>query len=264
MKPLSDAQKAEVRRKRAAYAKDRARTKADMLDATRAQEEKSWPDYMLPELTEDAWFHRKTSVSEFIEKRGGFSNHVVMLALTDSDWETKESVATWLRAELAGLREAEKKAGTAPVRRGKTLSRIEISDMAIELLESIGGESLVCLFQELLEVDRHRRTLAENFLQMERGAEVEATTLLKGQPLGVRSLAKLLSISASTVTRWRKSQSFRYRVQFHKTVWGDVLREDYFEAIRTTYPNATDAECYRRAFQMYAESVPRRRAGKAK
>jgi len=45
------------------------------------------------------------------------------LALTDAAWETKESVATWLRKELSVLRDAEATPGTAPVRRGEALSR---------------------------------------------------------------------------------------------------------------------------------------------
>jgi hypothetical protein len=79
------------------------------------------------------------------------------LALTDSNWETKETVASWLRKELKVLREAESEPGTAPVRRRGALSKTMISDVAIELLECIGGESLVCLFQELLDIDRHRK-----------------------------------------------------------------------------------------------------------
>jgi hypothetical protein len=70
---------------------------------------------MLPDVTEDAWFGRKSEINDFIKQRGGFSKHVALLALTDADWETKETVATWLRSELKRLREAEARPGTAPV-----------------------------------------------------------------------------------------------------------------------------------------------------
>jgi hypothetical protein len=216
---------------------------------------------LLPDITFDAWFHRKSNDATFIEKKGEFPSPVVTLALTDPDWETKESVAAWLRKELKLLREAETKPGTAPVRRGKTLSRIEISEIAVELLECIAGESLTCLFQELLEIDRHRKSLAENFSQLDQAADVEATTSLQGISLGVRALAKLLSVSPSTVTRWKKSQAFRERVEFHKHTWKLVLREDYFADIKKTAPEATEAECFRLAFELYVKSIPLRRSG---
>jgi hypothetical protein len=121
-------------------------------------------------------------------------------------------------------------------------------------------ESLSCLIQELLDVDRHRRTLAENYSQLERASEVEAQLQLQGAPSGVRHLAKMLSVSASTVTRWRRDPSYLDSVENHKKMWGLVLRDDYFETIRAAHPDATEAECYRKAFQMYVESIPQRRA----
>src|SRR5262249_47375105 len=139
--------------------------------------------------------------SDFIEKRGGFPHDVVILALTDPDWETKESVAAWLRQELKLLLQAETKPGTAPARRGKTLSRIEISEIAVELLQCLGGETLICLFQELLDVDRHRKSLADGFSQLDRAAEIEAMAQLQGVSLGVRRLAERISVSPRTVTR---------------------------------------------------------------
>jgi len=262
MKQLSRAENAQVRRKFRASIEARDRTKIELINAARAAENDAWPEYLWHDGTEDAWFHRKSAASDFIKKRGGFSNHVVNLAITDPDWETKETVAAWLRRELKLLRDAEAKLGTAPVRRGRTLSRIDISEIAIELLECIGGQSLVCLFQELLDVDRHRRSLSDNFSQLDKAAEIEAIAQLQGHSLGVRTFAKQVSVSPSTVTRWRKARSYCERVEFHKHCWGDVLRGDYFEQIKNTFPQATDAECFRRAFQMYVESLPHRRGGR--
>jgi hypothetical protein len=122
----------------AAYRKAQDQTKFDLINAAReAEEDNHWPQYLWPDVNDDAWFHRKYTVSELVEKRGRFSNHVATLALTDSAWETKEVVATWLRDELKVLRSAEAKPGTAPVRRGGALSKAVISDLAIELLECI-------------------------------------------------------------------------------------------------------------------------------
>lgn len=201
-------------------------------------------------------------MSELIEEQGRFSHHVATLALTDSDWETKETVAAWLRDELKMLRDAEVEPGTAPVRRRGAMSRTAISDVAIELLESIAGESLICLFQELLDVDRHRKSLAEAFVQLDRAAEAEAQLGLQGATMGVRKFADHLSVSPSTVTRWRSSSAFQQRVDFHRKVWADFLRDEYFDQIKKDDLTLDEAECFRRAFRLYGLSAPLRRAGK--
>jgi len=261
---LTEEEKAEWRNRIAKSARERDKAKLDLVSAARAVAEKPWPDHLLPDVNEDAWFHRKSEVNDFIEKRGGFSHHVALLALTDSDWETKETVATWLRSELKHLREAEAQPGAAPVRRRQAVSRIDIADVAVEMLECLAGDALVCLFQELLNVDRRRRALAEIFSQMERAAEAEASALLQGDPLGVRQLATLLNVAPSTVTRWRKASNYWKRVEMYKDVWGGVLREDYFEAIKSSHPEATEAECFQRAFQRYHETIPQRRSRSAR
>jgi hypothetical protein len=260
MKKLSKAEQARFLERLKASSEARLRAKTALISEARAAEDKEWPEQLRPDGSMDAWFHRKSRDSDFIEKRGGFSRHVADLALIDPDWETKETVAAWLRKELKQLREAETKPGAAPVRRGKALSRIEISEIAIELLECLAGQMLTCLFQELLDVDLHRKSRSEVFSQLEAAAEIEAQTQLQGKPLGVRAFAKYMSVSPSSVTRWRRSGVFWERVEFIKGVWGDTLREDYFEKIKATAPDVTDAECFRRAFQMYIESLPERRA----
>lgn len=250
-------------KKLAAYAKARNKAKFDLVQAARLVEaDNHWPQYLWPDVNDDAWFHRKSAVSELIEKQGGFSSHIATLALTDSDWETKETVAAWLRTELKLLRDAEAKSGAAPVRRHGVLSRSVISDAAVELLECIGGEALVCLFQELLDVDRHRKSLAENFVQLDRAADMEAQLELQGAELGVRKFAKQMSVSPSTVTRWRKSTTYCQRVSSHKMVWEHFMRDEYFVQIRKDAPALTDAECFRRAFRLYVQSIPQRQAGK--
>jgi hypothetical protein len=221
MKKLNakDAAAARKRFKEAGEAYRRA--KLELVRAVHEVESNNrFPEYLWPDMNDDAWFHRKSAASELIEKRGGFSNHVSMLALVDSDRETKEAVAAWLRRELRVLREAEGRSGEAPVRRNAALSRTVISDVAIELLECIGGESLICLFQELLDVDRHRKSLAESFVQLDRAAEMEAQLQLQGRHIGVRELAGHMSVSPSSVTRWRKNSAYRRRLDFHKEIWG--------------------------------------------
>lgn len=81
------------------------------------------------------------------------------------------------------------------------------------------------------------------------------------EPLGVRQFAKHMSVAPSSVTRWRRSGLFWERVEASKSFWERLLRDDYFEKIKSMAPDATETECFRRAFQMYAESLPERRAG---
>ncbi|NEU97020.1 hypothetical protein [Bradyrhizobium uaiense] len=235
-------------------------TKLDLVRAAHESESSNrFPEYLCPDMNDDAWFHRKSAASELIEKRGEFSSHVSMLALVDSDWETKEAVASWLRRELKVLRVAEGKSGGAPVRRNVALSRTVISDVAVELLECIGGEALVCLFQELLDIDRHRRSRAESFVQLDRAAEMEAQLNLQGRHTRVRELAGHMSVSPSSVTRWRKNSAYRGRVDFHKRVWGNFMRDEYFDQIKSKVPTLSEPECFRRAFALYASSIPARR-----
>jgi len=80
--------------------------------------------------------------------------------------------------------------------------------------------------------------------------------------MGVREFANHLSVSPSTVTRWRKSPAFRRRVDFHKQTWGQFMRTEYFDQIRRDAPALSEDECFRRAFQLYAQSIPFRREGK--
>jgi hypothetical protein len=160
---LSKVEQARALKRLKASSEARLRAKTALINEARAALDQEWSEKLQPDGSMDAWFHRKSRDSDFIEKRGGFPHHVVSLALTDPAWETKETVAAWLREELKQLREAEAKPGAAPVRRGKAVSRIEISEIAIELLECLAGQKLTCLFQELLDVDRHRKSRSEVF-----------------------------------------------------------------------------------------------------
>jgi hypothetical protein len=86
----------------------------------------------------------------------------------------------------------------------------------------------------LLDVDRHRKSLSEEFSKSEAVAEIEAQARLQGKQLGVREFAKLMSVSPSSVSRWRRSQSFWERVELSKSSWERVLRDNYFEEIRAS------------------------------
>jgi hypothetical protein len=249
-KKLSRAERARIRNDFFARKKALRRTKQALVKAARAMES----DLPYPDVGSEVYFTLKSANEKFIQERGGFPSSVAYLATADPDWETKEVVADWLRHELKALRDAEAQPGSAPVRRGSTLSRLQISKIAIDLFECLAGNSLFSLFQELLEVDRHRKSLANGFEELSLAAQIQAQAQLRGLNVGVRQLAKLVSVAPSTVTRWMKSQPFCEQVELYKRVWDRVLRENYFEQIRAALPHATDTECFCRAFELDWES----------
>ena len=73
--------------------------------------------------------------------------------------------------------------------------------------------------------------------------------------MGVREFAAYMSVSPSSVTRWRKSPAFRERVDRHKRVLGHFLQDEYFDQIRSEEPARTEAECFHRALELYAETL---------
>ena len=135
-----------------------------------------------------------------------------MRALVDPNPKTKERIAEWLRKELGALKAREREVGSAPIFSGKMLSRTFIGDVAITMLQFLGGppsDMLICLLQELLDVDRHRMALVKS----RPGAFVlallaEAQAALQGEVLGVRELAKRVSVRPSTITRWRRLDEY--------------------------------------------------------
>jgi hypothetical protein len=93
---------------------------------------------------------------------------------------------------------------------------------------------------------------------MEKAVEVEAQSQLQGRTLGVRQLARLLSVSGGTVTRWRNNPAYRERIKARKGTWGHALRDEYFEAIKSKHSDATEEECFQIAFRLYGEKSDRK------
>jgi hypothetical protein len=89
MKKLSKPERTKAWKRFKASIEARRRAKTALINEAKAAEGKEWAEQLWPDSSMDAWFHRKSMDSDFIEKRGGFSRHVVALALTDPDWETK-------------------------------------------------------------------------------------------------------------------------------------------------------------------------------
>lgn len=158
---------------------------------------------------------------DIIRTRGRFSASDSAGALAPQYLEVKERVAVWLRLELANLRSLQKHRA-APSRRKLSLSRADISDVAMAMLEagSCAGPELQSLLRELLDVDRHRLTLASrNADQMGRALDIDAQFALENRQVGVRELARVVGVEPSTVTRWRKSPEYKSRLRQAKIRW---------------------------------------------
>ena len=224
-----------------------------------------WPEHELHDLTLEAFMRRLSEHQKLLVERGKFPSETVLQAFVGNDSASKEKIAQWLRAELAILRDGERRIGAAPVLNGQALPRLVIADIAMTMVESLSeevGDHLIVLIQVLLDVDRHRRALAtkpsEKFGQ---AAAIEAQLALQGRTIGVRSLARIVSASPASVTSWRRSRDYQGAVEDERRTWDDLLRREYFPIINADHPNLGEAEAFRIAFQMYRDGLSARRSG---
>jgi hypothetical protein len=159
----------------------------------------------------EAQMRRVDAHRDLLTTRGGFSKKEADAILYGTDLKVQETGALWLIRELDKLRQEERFPGTAPVRRGKTLSRLDIADLAMTLVEfsTIGDNlfSLVCL---LLDLDRHRSALAKKRPEkLDRAACIDGQSLARDNRIGVRELAGIVGVNASTITRWRRDPGYQ-------------------------------------------------------
>jgi hypothetical protein len=139
-------------------------------------------------------------------KKHGFDGRTAVLALGTIDLDTKEKVAASLRGELKKLRDSKK----------ATLRRVEIADLAMTMLEQrarfegVGKEQL-CLFQELLDVDRHRKKVTPNE-KLRWAAAHDGLAIQNGKILGVRELARRAGVSPRAIVDWRRSTIYHREI----------------------------------------------------
>ena len=171
----------------------------------------------------DAFLHRMNRLSELLEERGRFSRdevrNVLVSISTDQinkAFELTERAAEWLRIELKKLRDGEKVEGKAPVLTGQSLSRLLIADVAMTMVEGLQeqpGPELIALLMELLNVDRHRRSLgAAHSEEKDTAVAIDAQIL----NVGVRELAKHVGVAPSTITAWRRDPNYQKHVKMIK------------------------------------------------
>jgi hypothetical protein len=184
-----------------------------------------WPDYLHRLSLENVLVHRGRFTRE--EACGLLQGYWFAFnrdKIHGSPGEVQRRAAVWLNSELKKLQEWENTPGASPIRRRGALSRLEIADLAIAMLDhdrsrSVPESELINLLAELLNVKRHRAAVAsrpEFSAQFALAAKIEGEAGLQGKTIGVRKLAKLVSVSAGTITAWRKSPQYKDCVQIVK------------------------------------------------
>jgi hypothetical protein len=188
----------------------------------------------------------------------------------------RAAIARWLSVELSKTRHSESKPGAAPVLRAYSgmqrrkevrspkesklaLSRLTIADIAMSMVEQFSdelGDELICLLQELLGVDRHRKTVAKSRSDRFRTAvTIVAQYALRGRTFGVNELARLVSVSHQTIVAWNNSAAFQENVAGEQDYWDRYLRDRYFPVIKTEKPDISDQEAFARAFEMCGSAL---------
>ena len=137
-------------------------------------------------------YRRMTALQRLIVARGSFTSDEASRATWIYDTNLSERLAVWLRDELARLRRLKKRGG-AVVRGGKAISRLQIADIAMTIVENADlGDNLICLLLELMDLDRSRLSLAKNnSVARVEAATAEAWHAFKGyRAPGVRELSR--------------------------------------------------------------------------
>lgn len=129
------------------------------------------------------------------------------------------------------------------MRRGQALPRAEMADLAMTMLEACEappGENLICLLQELLDVDRHRTAVANKHIEeFQKAAWIEAHYAVKGSELKLRELARLVNVAPANINLWRKSASYLKAIEDAKKALAFAHKEP-LEAIKASTPDLSE------------------------
>jgi hypothetical protein len=163
---------------------------------------------------------RRILLKLLVHKFSKAQGEMLLLGLDSNERRDLERDASiWLRCELNNLRAA----ASSPVRTYGLLSRLQIADLAIAMLDYNGDEpsvptpELIELLAALLDVDRHRSALKKTAPFNEKfalTAEIEAQAAHNNAKLTVRELARRAGVSIGTISAWRKREGYRRAVQF--------------------------------------------------
>jgi hypothetical protein len=217
---------------------------------------------------------RKSLLRKLIVERGRFTEEEADVALgrytidqlrrsqkINVDPEIREKVAVWLVKEVKRLRDGERQIGTAPVLSGKTMSRLDIADLAMTILENSEqkpGKDLLNLFEQLLDLDRHRKAFAEfRSEKFDLAVSIDGRLTLEGRAPSAYKLARRLSVSPTTIISWRRLPDYQTKLQAFLLSWREVLRE-FLEEVTKDRQAIPEGEAFRRAFEMYEKECDKR------
>jgi hypothetical protein len=195
----------------------------------------------------------RVSLSKMLRERGGFTidetcaafyglravnpDGEVVLCSGVERTEIEQRIATWLMGELEKLPKGKTAPEeSSPVRRRGLLSRLEISDVAIALLDYpqyydfYGGwppktntppivlhpptSELIELLSNLLDMTRHRAAFDDSTFPKNWGLAIyiDAMATRCGKKLTGKRLAKLADVSTYTISIWRRSKEYQERL----------------------------------------------------
>lgn len=211
-----------------------------------------WPEIERLDVTNDAFMVRMDHLEKMLEEQCGFDWDKASMALvgvvSGSDAQTRheegfdvimeviEEAAIWARTELAKLRQLESDArlekegritrekSESPVLHGNAVSRVELSDLAITLLQVVEkpGEQLCLLLTELLNVDRHRQSNAD---KNEPYFGIVAQVVAQVPDVKNAELAIMTGRDKGTISRWRRKPEFEKKVAMYKRVFSGEMEK---------------------------------------
>lgn len=208
-----------------------------------------WSEIDRLDVTLEAFMKRLSSLEKILLEKGSLNKEEASLAvcgfylplkqikaakgaldriIEDQDgrdivFEATEIAADWARKELSCLREFERdaredrsKKPETPVLHGNVMGRSELSDLAITMLTIVEkpGNNLTMLLAELMNVDLHRKTLAEK--KSNPDYNVAAQLMAQIPDMKPVQLAKAVGRDKSTISRWMKKPDFQDWVGFYR------------------------------------------------
>jgi hypothetical protein len=197
-------------------------------------------------ITRNDVVHR-VGLVKLLRERSGFTGQDLAAALygygsASNRTEVEKRISIWLVSELKKLpRGLAGSMDASPVRRRGFLSRLQISDVAIALLDyydyrdQMGGwcmsdvehdavalrpptPELIDLLSHLLDVTRHRTAFAKALCDPNRqkffiAASIDGVAARRGETLSVRRLSELTTASTGAISIWRRSPRYKQFVE---------------------------------------------------
>ena len=190
-------------------------------------------------------FHRY-DLERLLVTRGRFTREeawTLLWGYPGDRLQIERRASIWLLDELQKLPKKRGASGASPVRTRGLLSPLQISDLAIAMLDyhcpvdendlaiainknppfdekPFPTTELIRLLAQLLSVTRHREMFANsdrNSHEFLLAAQFDGEAARQGRTVPVRELAKMVSRSTGAIVTWRRSARYKELVDFEKS-----------------------------------------------